>query len=175
MHAHLFKGYWVDIGTIRSFFDANIALTDIVPPFDFFDAERPIFTQPRYLPASKINGSSMEQVVIADGCLIDHASLRRCIVGTCSVIRQDSTLDHVLVMGNDFFEKRHNTSGSAPGGIGRNCSIRNAILDRNVCIGDHVRISPEGKPNGYENGGCTVVDGIACVPSGTVLANHFTL
>jgi glucose-1-phosphate adenylyltransferase len=173
LHAYLFDGYWVDIGTIRSFFDANIALTDIVPPFDFFDAERPIFTMPRYLPASKINGSTMEQVVIADGCLIDQAILRRCVVGTCSVIRQNSVLENVLVMGNDFFEKRHNTSGTAPGGIGRNCDIRNAILDRNVCIGDCVHISPAGKPNGYENLNCIVVDGIACVPSGAILPNHF--
>jgi glucose-1-phosphate adenylyltransferase len=173
LFAYLFDGYWEDVGTIRSFFNANLALTDIVPPFDFFDADRPIFTVPRYLPASKINGSTMEQVIIAEGCLIDRAFLRRCVVGTCSVIRHNSLLENVLVMGNDFFEKRHSGSGTVPGGIGKNCHIRNAILDKNVCIGDHVRISPEGKANGYENDGCIVVDGIACVPIGTVLPNDF--
>jgi glucose-1-phosphate adenylyltransferase len=173
LHAHIFSGYWEDIGTIRSFFDANIALTDIVPPFDFFDAERPIFTTPRYLPASKVNGCSMEQVVIADGCLIDNASLRRCVVGTCSVIRQGSRLENVLMMGNDFFEKRHGSDGSIPCGIGKNCRIGNAILDKNVRIGDGVCLSPSGKANGYSNGECVVVDGIVCVPNGTTLVSGF--
>jgi glucose-1-phosphate adenylyltransferase len=171
--AYLFDGYWEDLGTIRSFFDANIALTDILPPFDFFDAERPIFTTPRYLPASKVNGCSMEQVVMADGCLIDRAILRRCMVGTCAVIRQGSLLENVLMMGNDFFEKRHGPDGTIPCGIGRNCHIRNAIVDKNVRIGDRVRISPEGKPNGYTNGECVVVDAIACVPNGATLPNDF--
>jgi glucose-1-phosphate adenylyltransferase len=173
LHAYLFNGYWEDIGTIRSFFDANLALTDIVPPFDFFDADRPIFTTPRYLPASKINGSSMGQVIIAEGCLVDSATLRRCVIGTCSVIRQSSFLENVLMMGNGFFEKKHGSSDAIPSGIGRGCHIQNAILDKNVCIGDRVSLSPQGKANGYERGGCSVVDGIVCVPKGTVLPHGF--
>jgi glucose-1-phosphate adenylyltransferase len=171
--AYLFNGYWEDIGTIRTFFDANLALTDIVPPFDFFDADRPIFTIPRYLPASKINGSSMGQVIIAEGCLIDSATLRRCVIGTCSVIRQDSFLQNVLMMGNGFFEKKHGGSDAIPSGIGRNCQIFNTIVDKNVCIGDRVFISPEGKPNGYSREGCSVVDGIVCIPKGTVVPHGF--
>jgi glucose-1-phosphate adenylyltransferase len=173
--AHLFNGYWEDIGTIRSFFNANLALTDIVPPFDFFDAEHPIFTTPRYLPASKINGSSMEQVIIADGCLIDQAHLRRCVIGSCSVIRQNSRLENVLMMGNNFFEKQHSATTPIPGGIGNGCRIRNAILDKNVRIGNRVCICPDSRPNGYENLGCMVVDGVACVPKNTILPNDFVL
>ncbi|MDR0428658.1 MAG: glucose-1-phosphate adenylyltransferase [Puniceicoccales bacterium] len=175
LKVHLFDGYWEDIGSIRSFFDANLSLTDIVPPFDFFDSDRPIFTKPRYLPASKVNGCTMEQVVLGAGCLIDRASLRRCVIGIRSVIRQNSHLENVVIVGNGFFEKTHSGNGVVPCGIGKNCHIRNAILDKNVCIGDRVRISPENKPNGYEYNGCMVIDGIACIPRGTSLPNDFIL
>lgn len=173
LNAYLFNGYWEDIGTIRSFFDANLALTNIVPPFDFFDAQRPIFTQPLYLPASKINGCIMEQVIIAEGCLIDRASLKRCVIGTRSVIRQNSFLHNTLVMGNDTFEKKHIAQDTIPYGIGNGCFIENAILDKNVRIGNRVKISPFGKQNGYESNGCIVVDGIVCVPNGTTLPDDF--
>lgn len=173
LQAYMFNGYWEDIGTIRSFFDANLALTNIVPPFDFFDGDRPIFTRPRYLPASKINGCVMERVIISEGCLIDRASLRRCVIGTRAVIRENSYLENVLVMGNDAFEKKHSANGIIPCGIGRNCCIQNAILDKNVRIGDHVSLSPEGHQNGYEWNGCMVVDGIVCVTKGTSLPNDF--
>jgi glucose-1-phosphate adenylyltransferase len=174
LHAHLFDDYWEDIGTIRSFFDANIALTDIVPPFDFFNGERPIFTTPRYLPASKVNGCSLEQVVLADGCSMDGASQHRCVIGPCSVIRRGARLENVLVMGNDFFDGRHGC-GDVPCGIGENCYIANAILDKNVRIGNGVRLSPEGKGNGYVNCECIVVDGIVCVPKGATLPDGFVL
>lgn len=173
LNAYLFNGYWEDIGTIRSFFDANLALTNIIPPFDFFDAQRPIFTQPLYLPASKINGCIMEQVIIAEGCLIDRASLKRCVIGTRSVIRQNSFLHNTLVMGNDTFEKKHIAQDTIPYGIGNGCFIENAILDKNVRIGNRVKISPFGKQNGYESNGCIVVDGIVCVPNGTTLPDDF--
>lgn len=171
--AHLFAGYWEDIGTIRSFFDANLALTNIVPPFDFFDSDRPIFTRPRYLPASKINGCQMERVIISEGSLIDRASLKACVIGIRSVIRENSFLENVLLMGNDFFEKKHSANGQIPCGIGRNCRIENTILDKNVRIGDGVILSPRGKPNGYESNGCMVIDGIVCVPNGTSLPANF--
>jgi glucose-1-phosphate adenylyltransferase len=173
MYSYLFDGYWEDIGSIRSFFDANLALTNIVPPFDFFDEKRPIFTKPRYLPASKINGCSMEQVIIGDGCLIDRAILRRCVIGIRSVIRENSCLEDVLVMGNDSFEKACSAEGFTPCGIGRNCYIRKAIVDKNARIGDRVRLVPDGKANGYESNGCVLIDGIICVPDGTVLQDDF--
>jgi glucose-1-phosphate adenylyltransferase len=174
LNAYLFAGYWEDIGTIRSFFNANMALTDILPPFDFFDAERPIFTHPRYLPASKVNRSLMEQVILADGCLIDNAHLHRCVIGSCSVIRQNTHLENVLMMGSDSFEKKHGAM-PIPGGIGSSCLIRNAIIDKNVHIGNRVRLVPDNHPNGYENHGCLVIDGVICVPRETVLPSDFVL
>ncbi|MDR1457004.1 MAG: glucose-1-phosphate adenylyltransferase [Puniceicoccales bacterium] len=173
MYTYLFDGYWEDIGSVRSFFAASLALTDIIPPFDFFDEKHPIFTKPRYLPASKINGCSMERVIIGDGCLIDRAVLRRCVIGIRSVIRENSCLEDVLVMGNDAFEKRHTPNGAIPCGIGKNCYIRNAIVDKDARIGDRVRLVSDGKPNGYESNGCILVDGIICVPERTVLRDDF--
>ncbi|MDR2341198.1 MAG: glucose-1-phosphate adenylyltransferase [Puniceicoccales bacterium] len=173
MYSYLFDGYWEDIGSVRSFFDANLALTDIIPPFDFFDEKHPIFTKPRYLPASKINGCSMERVIIGDGCFIDRAILRRCVIGIRSVIRENSSLEDVLVMGNNTFEKRHTPNGYIPCGIGKNCYIRKAIIDKDSRIGNRVRLVADGKPNGYESNGCSLVDGIICVPERTVLHDDF--
>jgi glucose-1-phosphate adenylyltransferase len=173
IYGYLFDGYWEDIGSVRSFFDANLSLTDIVPSFDFFDSEQPIFTKLRYLPASKVNGCTMEQVVIGAGCLIDRAFLRRCVIGIRSVIRQNSHLENVIMMGNGFFEKEHVRSAKVPCGIGKNCYIKNAILDKNVRIGDRVHLSPEGKSNGYVSNGCIVVDGIVCVPSDITIPDDF--
>lgn len=178
--AYIFDGYWEDIGTVRSFFEANLMLTDEVPAFNFFDNLHPIFTRPRYLPASKINSCDAQKTVIADGCIISGANLKRCVIGIRSFIDAGTSLENVVMMGADRFNTL--TDFNEPKdpnlphfGIGKNCHIENAIIDKNARIGDNVRLSPKGKPDHFESGDVYIRDGILIVtkegviPDGTVI------
>lgn len=141
VYAYPFDGYWEDIGTIPSFFEANLNLTEPVPPFNFFDEDHPVWTHPRYLPASKLNGCDAERVIIGDGSIVDHSRLRRCVIGLRSVVRAGCDLEEVVMMGADFFEtpehrRRHETEGLPPVGLGRGVKVRRAIIDKNARIGD---------------------------------------
>jgi glucose-1-phosphate adenylyltransferase len=90
--SYIFQGYWEDIGTIRSFFEANLAMTDELPPFDFFNMNAPIYSRPRFLPASKVNGANVRYAAISDGCIINHAHLTQCVVGLRTVIERNANL-----------------------------------------------------------------------------------
>jgi len=178
--AHIFDGYWEDIGTVRAFFEANLMLTEAVPAFNFFDNQHPIFTRPRYLPASKINFCQAEKTIIADGCILSDVYLKRCIVGIRSYIGEHTHLENVIMMGADHFNTlqdfREPYNPQHPHlGIGNHCHIENAIIDKNARIGNHVRLSPKNKPDGFEQGDIYVRDGIlivgkdGVVPDGTIL------
>ncbi|MGC4073865.1 MAG: sugar phosphate nucleotidyltransferase [Nibricoccus sp.] len=106
LFAHIFEGYWEDIGTVKAFFDANLALAQPLPPFNFFDAKDPIYTKDNYLPASKINNCAIDYVVIGDGSIIEDSSLRHCVLGIRSFVRQGSALQDVVMMGSDFCRLR---------------------------------------------------------------------
>jgi glucose-1-phosphate adenylyltransferase len=172
--AYLFEGYWEDIGTVRSFFDANLMLTDPIPAFNFFDAQHPIYTNARHLPASKINSCQAERTVLSDGCILTGAHLRRCVVGVRACVNQGSELENTIIMGADRYETLEQIADNLkndipPLGIGRFCHIRNAIIDKNVRIGDYVHLSPEGKPDGFEQDGIYVQDGIVCVSKNCII------
>ena len=175
VHAYIFQGYWEDIGTIRAFFDANLALTDIIPPYSFFDREAPIYTHARFLPASKINGVSIRKAIISDGCILTDARLERCVVGIRSVINSGAELRDVVLMGADYYEgdPRGTTLALPPDapaiGIGRNCVIKRAIIDKNARIGDGVVITPEGKPDHYDSENFYIRDGVVVIPKNAVL------
>ena len=175
VHAYIFQGYWEDIGTIRAFFDANLALTDIIPPYSFFDREAPIYTHARFLPASKINGVSIRKAIISDGCILTDARLERCVIGIRSVINSGAELRDVVLMGADYYEGDPRTNSlelppNAPAiGIGRNCVIKQAIIDKNARIGDGVVITPEGKPNNYDSENFYIRDGVVVIPKNAVL------
>src|SRR6184192_4577820 len=141
VNAFIFQGYWEDIGTVRAFYEANLDLTDLVPEYSFFDTEAPIYTHPRFLPGSKVNGATLRQAIISDGCIISDAHLERCVVGIRSIIQSGATIRNTIVMGADHFELDLATeSGRPPIGIGRNCVIDRAIIDKNARIGDGVII-----------------------------------
>ena len=176
--AYIFQGYWEDIGTIRAFFEANLALTDTVPPYNFFDRLSPIYTHPRFLPASKINAATIRHAVVGDGCIISDAHIERAVIGIRSIIESGATIRNSVIMGADFYEEesRENLEdiGSAPPmGIGRNSVIDRAIIDKNARIGENVVITPDGKapnvdnPNYYIRDGVVVVPKNAVIPSGT--------
>ena len=172
--AFIFKGYWEDIGTIRAFYEANLDLTDLVPEYSFFDSEAAIYTHPRFLPGSKINGATLRQAIISDGCVISDAHLERCVVGIRSIIQSGATIRNSIVMGADYFEHDRPTDSGQPSiGIGRNCVIDRAIIDKNARIADGAVITPEGKPPNFDAENYFIRDGIVVVPKNATIPAGF--
>ena len=171
--AFIFQGYWEDIGTVRAFYEANLDLTDVVPEYSFFEPEAPIYTHPRFLPGSKINGATLRQAIISDGCIISDAHLERCVVGIRSVIQSGATIRNSIVMGADYFELERTDPSQLPMGIGRNCVIDRAIIDKNARIADGVVITPEGKPPNLDAENYFIRDGIVVVPKNAVIPAGF--
>jgi len=169
--AYIFQGYWEDIGTIRAFFDANLNLTETVPSYSFFDPLSPVYTHARFLPASKVNGATIRQAIISDGCVITDSTIERAVIGIRSFIDAGSTIRNTIIMGSDFYDvdKDAREHKGVRLGIGRNCHIENAIIDKNAHIGDNVTISPEGKPKNFDGENFYVRDGIIIIPKSAVL------
>jgi glucose-1-phosphate adenylyltransferase len=174
--AHIFEGYWEDIGTVRAFFEANLALAQPLPPFNFFEPNAPIYTQDRYLPASKLNKCAIDHVVIGDGSILTDSTLHHCVLGIRSYIGEGSNLEDTIVMGSDIYEttaqKAENVAKGRPDlGIGKNCRIKGAIIDKNTRIGDGCVLIADGKADGlYANGLVIVRDGVLVVGKGDVLS-----
>src|SRR6266446_2105644 len=171
--AFIFKGYWEDIGTIRAFYEANLDLTDLVPEYSFFEPGSPIYTHPRFLPESKMNGATLRQAIVSDGCIISDAHLERSLVGIRSVIQSGATIRNSIVMGADYFELDQTDSSQPRMGIGRNCVIDRAIIDKNVRIADGVVITPEGKPPNLDADDYFIRDGIVVIPKNAVIPAGF--
>jgi glucose-1-phosphate adenylyltransferase len=171
--AFIFKGYWEDIGTIRAFYEANLDLTDVVPEYSFFEPDSPIYTHPRFLPGSKINGATLRQAIISDGCIISDAHLERCVVGIRSVIQSGATIRNSIVMGADYFELAQTDPSQPAMGIGKNCVIDRAIVDKNARIGDGVVITPEGKSSNLDADNYFIRDGLVVIPKNAVIPAGF--
>jgi glucose-1-phosphate adenylyltransferase len=172
VHAYIFQGYWEDIGTIRAFFDANLKLTDAVPEYSFFDSTCPVYTHARFLPASRINGATIKQAIISDGCKISDAHIERAVVGIRSYIGSGTSIRNSIVMGADFYDHdmaAKEKSGEVPYGIGKNCVIDHTIVDKNARIGDGSAISPAGKPETMDGENFYIRDGIVIIPKGAVV------
>lgn len=172
--SHIFEGYWEDIGTVAAFFEANLHLAHPLPPFNFFDERAPIYTSARFLPASKINRCQIDHVVVGDGSIVTDCTLHRCVLGIRSYLGEGTSLEDVIVMGSDYYEGdaeiAANVAKGIPNlGIGRNCSIRKAIIDKNTRIGDNVVLSPDGKPDGTYAHGVLIRDRVMIVPKGIVV------
>lgn len=168
-----FDGYWTDIGTIKSFFEANLALTEDLPRFNLYDNEDFIYTHARMLPASKLSGTTFDHSVLAEGCLIEASRIERSVVGIRSRIGRGTTIEHSIIMGNDFFQSREDIEKSSndnpPMGIGRRCFISNAIIDKDVKIGNDVRIAGGEHLEDGDYGNYHVVDGIVIIPKGEII------
>jgi glucose-1-phosphate adenylyltransferase len=176
----VYQGYWEDIGTIRSFFEANLDLTTPLPRFDFFNMAAPIFSRPRFLPGTKINGAQIEQAVVADGCIINQAKIRNSIVGVRSLVGAGTELHRVVGMGCDYYEsmesiQQHERDGIPRIGIGQNCRIDNTIIDKNARIGDGVVISPNGKPETVDHDLYHIRDGIVIVPKNGIIPHGMVI
>ncbi|MBV9217007.1 MAG: glucose-1-phosphate adenylyltransferase [Acidobacteria bacterium] len=176
VQAHMFKGYWEDIGTIRAFYEANIDLASPLPQFNFFDASAPIYTRSRYLPPSKLHGCDIDNSMVCEGCILNGVHVRNSIIGLRSRIDKDVTIEDSIIMGSDFFESmseiRWNIENSKPHlGIGEDCTIKRSIVDKNVRIGSGVKlINREGFEN-YDSPDLPVYirDGIIIVPKNAVI------
>jgi len=174
LFAHIFEGYWEDIGTVRAFFDANLALAQPLPPFNFFDPSAPIYTKDNYLPASKVNNCTIDYVVLGDGSILEDSFIKHSVVGIRSFVRKGSRLEDVVMMGADFYETDEQTKanverGRPSLGVGYNCRIRGSIIDKNARIGNDVVLSPDGKPDGTYAHGVIIRDGVLLVPKGGVV------
>jgi glucose-1-phosphate adenylyltransferase len=171
VQAYVFRGYWEDIGTIRSFFDANLNLCDPAPAYNFYAPGAPIYTQSRFLPASVIEETVINRAMISDGCQIRSARLERCILGIRSLISPGSRLKNTIVMGADFYEsdKGGTPEGEIPIGIGRDCIIEDAIIDKNARIGDGVVITTHDKDANSDGVGYYIRDGIVVIPKNAVI------
>ena len=172
VYAYPFNGYWEDIGTIKAFFDAHIALTLENPPFNFYDQNKPIFTHARFLPAAKFSGSLIDSSVICEGSIIGDAKISDSIIGVRSVIRDKSKLARVIFMGADSYD----SDDSHLLGVGRNCRIEDAILDKDVSIGDGVQlVNHKNIQNAELENGIVIRDGIIVVPKGMRVPSGYVL
>ena len=175
LFAHIFEGYWEDIGTVRAFFEANLALAQPLPPFNFFDPTAPIYTQDRYLPASKLNKCAIDHVVIGDGSILTDSTLKHSVLGIRSYVGEGSVLEDTVLMGADYYETDDQLAANlARGrphlGLGKNCRVKGAIIDKNARIGDGCVLTVDGKADGtYANGAVIIRDGVLVVPKGTTI------
>ena len=180
VYSYVFQGYWEDIGTIRAFFEAHLDLAAELPRFSFFDMSAPIFSRPRWLPGSKINGGTLDHAMLCDGCIVNGGHIENSVIGIRSIIEVGCKISRTVMMGCDYYESMESIhSYEAQGlpriGIGKNAHIENAIIDKNARIGDEVVISPAGKPENVDHPLYYIRDGIviipknAVIPSGTIL------
>jgi glucose-1-phosphate adenylyltransferase len=178
--SHVFQGYWEDIGTIRSFFEANLDLVSELPRFNFFDMTAPIFSRPRYLPGSKINGAHIDHALVADGSIINYATISYSVIGLRSRVGAGCQLHRVVSMGCDYYETQesiaeHEKAGLPRIGIGKNTRIENAIIDKNARIGDNVVITPAGKAEDVDHERYFIRDGIVVVPRNGVIPHGMVI
>jgi len=181
VYGYDFEGYWEDIGTIRSFYDTNLALTGPDTPFNFFDQSSPIYSRARFLPGSTIENATMDRVLMTDGCCIHNAEIRHSLIGLRSQIRSGVRIIDSILMGADYYDRDSACSDSdidedlngrqMPLGIGNGSYIEGAILDKNVRIGRGVTIRPFPRGTEMDEELFSVRDGIVVIPKNTVLPN----
>jgi len=175
-YAFIFDGYWRDIGTIKSFYNENLALTDDIPPLDMFDEDWLFFTRPRFLPPAKINNCSISRSIISEGAIVQSgAKIKHSVVGLRTRVSTNSIVEDSIVMGSDFYETlddlKYNQSRGIPSlGVGENCVIKKAILDKNVRIGDNVKIVNHGNKKEFDSENYCIRDGIVIVEKNAMIA-----
>ncbi len=178
--AYVFNDYWEDIGTIKAFFEANLDFANPIPRFDFYNEETPIFTRKRFLPGSKIENCDIHYSLISDGSIIEGSKLANTVIGTRSIIRANSYLERVVMMGADYYESPEEKAEDERRqrdqvGIGRDCVIRNAILDKNVRVGAGARLLNEKGLLNFSHDRYSIVDGITVIPKDMEIPAGFVI
>jgi len=174
VYAYFFDGYWKDIGTIRSFFEAHLDLLQPLPQFNLYDEDRMIFSHARFLPGSKIMFSEVQNSILCEGSIIDRARINQSIIGIRSRIGENSVIERAVIMGADFFESveeiaRNKAEGIPDVGIGKNCEVRNAIIDKNVRIGSNVKLINSRNINEEDTEDYVIEDGIIVIPKNAII------
>ena len=172
--AFRFQGYWEDIGTIRTFFESNIALTKEKPDFSFYNEKNPIYTRQRFLPGSEIRGAKIDHSIICEGCKIGNAQLKDSIIGIRSIIGDGVKLKRTYFMGADFYDDP-NSKSHIPIGIGENSVLSNVIADKNVRIGTNVRLTNKDGVDEFESDTITIKDGIIIIPKNAIIPDNFEI
>lgn len=180
--SYMFEGYWEDIGTIRSFFDANLGFVEPLPLYSFYDEGAPIYTRPRFLPPSKITRTTAERAILSEGCVVDDARIIRSIIGVRSLVGSGSRIINTIMMGSDRYETqaekdRNRANGIPDIGIGNDCHIEGCIIDKDARIGRGVRIISDDVPDVQGEGwmlcdGVVVIEKQAVIPDGTTIVFH---
>jgi glucose-1-phosphate adenylyltransferase len=158
-----FDGYWQDIGTIRSFYETNLQMTEPNPPFNFYDPKQPIYTNSRVLPGSIVQDSRLKDVLLSEGCRIQKAEITHSVVGVRSQIRAGTRIKNCILMGSDYYDQP-GKSGNIPLGVGPKCDIEGAILDKNVRLGRGVVIRPFPRGTDKDTNTWVARDGIVIIP-----------
>jgi glucose-1-phosphate adenylyltransferase len=169
VYGYNFDGYWRDIGTIRSFYETNLELAKPDAPFNFFDPQRPIYTNPRILPAASVHDSTLKDVQLSEGCIIAKSKISNSIIGIRTQIGPGSVIKDSVIMGADYYSNPTVRSTDVPIGIGPNCHIEGAILDKNVRIGEGVVIKSFPRGTEIDAGTWVVQDGIVVIPKDTTI------
>lgn len=173
-----FEGYWTDIGNIESFFEANIGLTDDIPKFNLYDMENRVYTRARILPTSKISGTNLKKSVIAEGCIIHAKEIESSVIGVRSRIGKGSVIKNCYMMGTDFYESLEEIEGNnieILAGIGENCNIQNAIIDKNCRVGDNTTINGGPHLEDDETDAYVIKEGIVVLKKEAVLPPGTTI
>jgi glucose-1-phosphate adenylyltransferase len=178
--SYQYEGYWTDIGNIHSFFEANISLTDDIPPFNLFDNTKTVYSRARMLPPAKISGTTLEKTLIAEGSIINASRIEQSVVGIRARIGHGTTVVNTYIMGNDYYETIEemaaNTGKGLPMiGIGERCYIKDAIIDKNCRIGNDVRINGGKHLANTDHRLYTVKDGIIVVKKMAILPDGFVI
>ncbi|HEX3693857.1 MAG TPA: glucose-1-phosphate adenylyltransferase [Polyangia bacterium] len=176
VQAHVYQGYWEDVGTIQSYFQANLALCEAIPPFDFYDAGSPIYTHPRFLPASKVERCNIHNALISEGCILHGATIDRAVIGIRSRIGAAAKIRNSLLIGADEYEtleqiRATEKTGVPPIGVGAETVIENAIIDKNARIGRGVKIVNAEGIKEADGDGYFIREGIVIVPKNGVIAD----
>jgi len=176
VQAHLFDGYWEDIGSIRAFYEANLDLASPLPQFNFFDTESPIYTRGRYLPPSKLHNCDIDNSMVSEGCILNGVRARTSIIGLRSRIDNGVDIEDAIIMGSDFYEslgeiEKNLVSDRPHVGIGRNTVIRKSIVDKNVRIGKNVKLLNRGRIDNFDapDRSYYIREGIIIVPKNAVI------
>ncbi len=182
LQSHLFDGYWEDIGTVRAFYEANLALTEDHPRFTFHDERSPIYTRPRYLPPSQIHEAQVQRSVISEGCRLDRCVIRHCVLGLRLRVESGVVLHETLAMGADSYESEAErmvlqAAGGVPLGIGAGSSVKRAILDKNVRIGRNVQVINKDHVQEADRSahGFTIRSGIVVIEKNATLADGLVI
>ncbi len=175
-----YDGYWTDIGNIYSFFEANLALTLDLPPFNLFDNRKMVYSRARMLPPAKISGTTMQQTIMAEGCIIHAASLINSVIGIRSRIGIGSNIISCYLMGNDFYETieeiaYNHIKGIPRLGIGDNCNLTNVIVDKDCRIGNNVTIKGGAHLPDKDHSLYAIKDGIVVVKKGAIVPDGFEI